>query len=397
MKRPSAPARQSSAATQRGARIFTRRALLKNAAAASAALGALGAGPVIARTAFAATSGELRFMLWSDYLPARFLEGFVKETGIRVRHVTYGSNEELNHRLRATKGRGFDLVGPSTRLAEQWRETRLLVPFDENRIPPGRIQETFLAKARESWTWEGGLHYLPYVWGTEAVAWRTDIYDPKYTALSYGALWSPGVKGRVMGRPHSMLLGLGLYLDAVGKVPSNRMLDAYKDEASMRRVWTQIIEYALERRDWVKLFWNDAETQINGFLKNDIVIGQTWDGPPLRLKKAGEPIDYRAPAEGAIAWVGGLSTPLGARNLDQIYAFLDYLHRPESAALLAEETGYNPVAAGARDFLSEETRRNFEDAYPGAALGNLWWWPSEPAWYARLRQGFADTFVAGRT
>lgn len=396
MQNPFTRSRLSSAATQRGARRFARRTLLKNAsAAAAAALG--GAAPVIARTAFAATSGELRFLLWSDYLPAAFIDGFVKETGIRVRHVSYGANQELMHRLRATKGRGFDLVSPSTRLAGQWRDTRLLIPFDESRAPMDRIEQTFLENTADVWTWDGGLHYLPYLWGTEAVAWRTDFYDPSQAGLSYGALWAPVVKGRVMGRPHSMLLGLGLYLDATGEVPSNRMLDAYKDEDSMRRVWSKIIKYALERRDWIKLFWNDAETQINGFLKNDIIIAQTWDGPLLRLKKAGEPIDYRAPDEGAVAWVGGLSIPLDARNFDQIYAFLDYLHRPENAALLSKETAYNPVTKGARGMLDDETRKNFESAYPGGALNNLWWWPPEPTWYAKLRQGFVDAFVAGRT
>lgn len=379
---------------QRGARRFARRILLKNAAA-SAALAA--AGPVFAPTAFAATSGELRFMLWSDFLPPGFVNGFVRRTGVRVRHVTYGSDEELSHRLTATKGRGFDLAGPSVRLAHQWRETGLLIPFDENRVPFDRIKENFLAEARENWTWDGGLHSVPYLWGTEAVAWRTDVYDPKYTKLSYGALWTPGVKGRAIGRPHSMLLGLGLYLDAAGKVPSDRMRGAYKDEASMRRVWTQITEYALERRSWFKLFWNDAETQINGFRKNGVIIGQTWDGPLLRLKKAGEPVNYRAPAEGAIARTGGLSVPRGARNFDQIYAFLDYLHQPENAALLAEETGYNPVTAGARSFLSAGAQRNFEDAYPGDSLSRLWWRRPEPLWHARAHRDFTDAFVAGRT
>ena len=357
-------------------------------------MGAMAAtGPFIVKNAFA-TGGELRFLLWSDYLPTEFLDGFVKETGIRVRHVTYGSNEELMHRLQATKGRGFDLIGPSTRLAAQWRDTNLLIPFDRERLNLEPIKQTFVQNAVDHWTWEDEIHYLPYVWGTEAIAWRTDQYDPKYQGLSYGTLWSPGVKGRVMGRPHSMLLGVGLYLDAIGEVPSNRMLDAYKDEKSMRRIWSDITAFAVKHREWIKLFWNDAETQINGFQKNDVVIAQTWDGPPLRLKNQGEPIDYRAPDEGAIAWIDGLSIPLDARNFDEIYAFLDYLYRPDTAALLSSETGYNPVVSGAGDLLDEASRRNFEEAYPDDAIAKLWWWQPEPAWYADLRQGFTDAFVA---
>lgn len=392
LKRPNTTQQiSSSALTQQSARRFTRRTLLKNAAA----FGALAAtGPILVRDA-KATGGELRFLLWSDYLPTGFLDGFVKQTGITVRHVTYGSNEELMHRLQATKGRGFDLIGPSTRLAQQWRNTNLLIPFDGDRLPADRIQATFQSNAREHWTWNDELYYVPYVWGTEAIAWRTDQYDAAYADLSYGTLWTPGVKGRVMGRPHSMLLGVGLYLDAIGKVPSNRMLAAYESEDEMRRVWSAITRFALKHRDWIKLFWNDAESQINGFQKNDVVIGQTWDGPPLRLKRQGEPIDYRAPKEGAIAWIDGLSIPLDARNTDEIYAFLDYLYTPENAALLSAETGYNPVAEGATDLLDAESRQAFIEAYPDDALENLWWWQPEPKWYAQLRQGFTDQFIAG--
>src|SRR3546814_3996676 len=43
---------------------------------------------------------------------------------------------------------------------------------------------------------------LPYHWGTEALAWRTDKWEGSYADLSYGDLWTPEMKGKVMGRPH---------------------------------------------------------------------------------------------------------------------------------------------------------------------------------------------------
>ena len=32
------------------------------------------------------------------------------------------------------------------------------------------------------------------------------------------------MKGKIQGRPHSMMLTIGLYLDRTGKLPSNRMV-----------------------------------------------------------------------------------------------------------------------------------------------------------------------------
>jgi spermidine/putrescine transport system substrate-binding protein len=91
----------------------------------------------------------------------------------------------------------------------------------------------------------------------------------------------------------------------------------------------------------------------------------------------------------------GLSIPIGARNIDAIYAFLEVLYTPEIGGLLASETGYNATSLGAEQHLSEQARTNFTDAYPGDALGRLWWWPPEPVWYAAARAEFRDRFVAG--
>src|SRR3546814_3753852 len=131
-----------------------------------------------------------------------------------------------------------------------------------------------------------------------------------------------------MGRAHSMMAGIGLYLDHSGKVPSNRMLDAYKDEENMRRIWGEITNFAVEHKPYLKQFWNDADGQINGFMQNDVVLGQCWDGPPARLKKEGKPVTMAAPDEGAFAWLDGLAMPVGAENIDQIYEFLAYMFEP---------------------------------------------------------------------
>ena len=95
-------------------------------------------------------------------------------------------------------------------------------------------------------------------------------------------------------------------MDASGKLPSNRMLDGYKDEENFKKVWDPILAFAIEHKAWVKQFWDSADNTKSGLMENDVWIGQTWDGPALSLKKEGKPVNYQAPKEGAIAWVDGL-------------------------------------------------------------------------------------------
>lgn len=378
----SIPASRTAAA----ARTFSRRLVLKSAAAGAL----LGTTPFIVRRATARTE-TLRLLMWSDYLPDSFLKWFEADTGIRVLHIPYGSNEELLTKLKATGARGFDLVSPTNDRTGQWQGLDLLQPFDLNRVPVDRLIPKMLDISR-AFSWDGRPYHLPYLWGTEAIAWRDDKLTKQPAELSFGDLWSPEVKGRIMGRPHSMMAGVGRYLEGTGALPP--FAEAYRDEESMRAIWDDILKFVLDRSDWIKLLWNDADGQVNGFAHNGIIIGQTWGGPVFRLQELGLPVRYRAPKEGAFTWLDGLALPKGAANLDAVYAFIEFAYRPENAGLLVNETGYNAVVRRASEHLLPDVKKRFDAAYPKGSVDNLWPWPSTPAWYARLRDGYRDRLIS---
>jgi spermidine/putrescine transport system substrate-binding protein len=373
-------------ATMRAA-YLSRRALLRSAAAA----GAVGlAAPLYSKNALS-SSGELNLLMWSDEFPGEVIPKFETASGIKVNQTPFSQNEEQINKLQATGGEGFDLCQPTRDRAPQFKELGVLAPFDMNKVKnAGNLIPSMLEGSSSVWTWEDGLYHLPHCWGSEAISWRTDMWKGDPAALSFGSLWTDDVKGHVQGRPHSLLLGIGLWQDAEGKIPSNRMLDAFKDEDSFKKIYDQILPLAIERKPWIKQFWDSADNTKSGLLENDVWIGQTWDGPALTLKKEGKPVSYQAPKEGAIAWLDGISMMKAAKNVDQIYAFLEYLQTPEASAAVAEGSGYNPVVTGADALLSEAAKKNFQEAYPGDALKNLWHRPPEPSWFGELRTQYAD-------
>ncbi|WP_174233628.1 extracellular solute-binding protein [Kiloniella sp. EL199] len=369
----------------------SRRKVLKGAAIAGASTLA---APAFIKNALS-SSGELNVMMWSDYLPEEFKEAFKKETGITINHTGIGSNEEIINKLRATRGRGFDVISPTNMRAQQWEPLNLLQPFDMNKVKIDRVNAAMAEVGETDWNFAGkGSHWLPQLWGTEAVAWRTDKWTPEGGVPSYGDLWKDGGENTMMGRPHSMMLGAGLYMETIGELAPGDMKRAYNSEDDMKDVWSKITKFCIDRKANVKKFWNDADGQKNGLMQEDVILGQTWDGPILALKGEGNPVQYQAPKEGALAWVDGLAMPKGAKNIDQIYAFLEFSFRPENGGLTANLTGYNSAVIGADAHLTEQSKKNFAEAYPGDALDNLFAWPAEPTWYAQLRTEFRDKFVA---
>ncbi|APZ52205.1 extracellular solute-binding protein [Salipiger abyssi] len=365
----------------------TRRGFLNSAAAGAF----VAAAPLYVRRANAASS-ELNILSWSAELPDDVLSDFQAETGITVNLTPFSSNEELINKMQATFGEGFDLCMPSFNRAPEFEFLELLAPFDTTRLAMDNYVPSLLDASEELWTWGGELYHVPHVWGSEAIAWRNDQADLSYADMSYGLLWEGDFAGAVQMRPTSGLLGLGLWLDATGKLPSNRMLDAYKDEATMRKIYDELLAYAVAHKERIKQFWDSTDTTRSGFMQNGCTIGQTWDGPALGLAKAGEPVSYMAPQEGALAWIDGFALPKAARNVDEVYAFFDYLLKPEIAGRVASGSSYNSSVKGADAYVPEADKELFRAAYPEDALDKLWRYPASPSWFNTVRNEYAEKF-----
>lgn len=389
MKKLSVVAR-SSHATALAAKSLQRRTFLKG----SAAMGALAvAAPAYVRNAFS-SSGEINILMWSDYLPDGFVSAFTDKTGITINFTGIGSNEEIINKMKATRGRGFDLVSPTNNRSLQWEPLELIQAFDMNRVPIDLVNPAMAKIGETSWNFGGaGVHWLPHIWGTEGIGWRTDLWQPTDGVPSYGDVWSDATAGKTMGRPHSMMLGAGLYMETIGELREGDVWSAYESEEKMRPVWETITAWCTARKDHIKLFWNDADTQKNGLLNEGVIVGQTWDGPPLAMKNAGEAIMYQAPKEGSMAWVDGMAIPVGAENIDQIYAFVEFAFQAEPAGKAIDDHGYNSPVLGADQHASAQYAKNFSEAYPGDSLAKLNPWPAEAQWYADIRTEYQNRFV----
>ncbi len=383
----------------------TRRKVIKGAAAGSAAAAV---GPWIISSEVLAAAGEVNVLMWSEYLTAGFFKAFEENTGIKINFTGIGSNEEIINKMKASKGRGIDICSPTNMRSPQWAELGLLQPWDYGKIANVKnVNPAMLRVGDEEWNFaEKGPHWLPMIWGTEGVAWRTDQWAPPRAngIPSYGDIWQDDVKGKTMMRVHSGMLGAGLYLETIGKLEPGAMKKGYDGEADMRKIWQVVLDFCVANKAQVKLFWNDADSQTNGFLNDGVVVGQTWDGPPISMMNNNDPVQYRAPLEGSLAWVDGMALSHKAADLDAIYEFVNYCFQPEVGGRSIDGGkddlwggkghNYNSAVLGADKFASDGYASVFTSVYPGNSLANLWPWPKEPQWYADVRTEFVNKFQA---
>ncbi len=358
--------------------------------------GAAMLAPILVSNSFASEK-ELNLYSWSDYVSDEMIKDFKAKTGITVNLSTYGSNDEALNKLRASNGKGFDLIMPSVTYGGQWHKYGLLQALDTSRINTKGCEASMWESSKTSGGVSRNKRYIvPFNWGTEAITVNTQKKPGfKTNEVSYGDLWGKGLEAQIVVRAHSAITGAGLYLDRIGKVPSNKMLDTYKSKEQMRKIYSQITDFLIEHKKNVRQFWSNAQETINAFMQNSCVMGQTWDGPAFRMMKETKgKIKYMAPKEGAIAWMDGMAIPTGAKNLSSAYAWINwYYGGGKAGALHSNTTGYNSCAKNATRYLNPETKTLFESVYSGDAIKNLWWYPEDPTWSAAIRNEFKDKFL----
>jgi spermidine/putrescine transport system substrate-binding protein len=381
---------ETSIPTAVAARAWHRRALLH----AGAAAGLVAAGPWIVRDARAA--GTVKVFAWGDYVQAFVEDGIVKAfeaaSGLKVELSTFGSNEEAQNKLKASQGKGFDVLFPSVDTGPIYYASDLLAPIDEKKLKVDQVVPAMWRSSLRLGAAHRGRRYLvPFDWGTEAITWDSQKFpDWAYGKISFGDLFRPEVKAAM--RQKSVLVSLALYLDAAGLVKTDRGMDLVKSEEECRRVFEATTKFAIEHRKSIGAWWNNATEATSAFTDAGCNAGQTWDTTGILLNRDVAPKwRYTMPKEGGLAWMDTVAIPSGAPNPDGAYAFVNHILTPEMGGVFANRTGYNSAAVGADKHLNDKARAAFQMAYPdAAAIENLWWWPAQTDFFAKLRGEYVE-------
>ena len=367
---------------------INRRTVLRGTAATGLAL----AMPAILKAGDAlASSGTVNVFAWGDYVQDNIKDAFEKATGIKVNLSTYGSNDEAENKLRAAGGKGFDVIFPSVDTGPNYYKDDLLGAIDESKFNVDKVIPSIYRASINLGATNRGKRYLsPCDWGTEAITFDSAAMPMDDAEVSFGAMWSKDAQAKATFRQKSGMVGVGLYLDSIGEVKSNRMLDVYKTEEEARRVYAACADFIIAHKANVAAFWNNATEATNAYKQAGATIGQTWDTTGLLLNREDAKYKYRMPKEGGITWMDSMGIPTGAENVEQAYAFINAMLDAEMAGMFSKNTGYNSAVLGAADHAGDEYKAQFNEVYNADNLANLWWWQADQPWTSPLVGEFVD-------
>jgi putrescine transport system substrate-binding protein len=282
---------------------------------------------------------------WSDYVDAKTLDDFSRETGIKVVYDTYDSNEILETRLLAGST-GYDVVVPSATFLSRQIKAGVYQPLDMSKLPNAKnIWRDIAAKLAH---YDPGNRYaIDYMWYTTGVAYNVEKVKEKLGDKAITS-WDQIL------RPDNLkkLSSCGVYmLDSAEDMFAIALNYLKLDPNSKRPEDLRRADMLLTTlRPYVKKF--HSSEYINALANGDICVAIGWSGDAFQARNRareannGVEIAFAIPREGTLISLDALAIPKDAPHPDEAYALIDYLLRPEVAARNTNATHFaNGVAA----------------------------------------------------
>jgi spermidine/putrescine transport system substrate-binding protein len=313
-----------------------------------------------------ATAETLRLITWSGYTPKVLLDKFEKETGIKVM-PTHSSNEEMIAKLRATRGAGFDLAQPSQdRISSVQEKYKIYQPIDLSKVKTDQIIPSMLEAVKKNTMVDGKAHAVPHCWGSSGL-----VVNRKYapTVSDYSDLLNAFYAGRVSYRlKRPTLIALAF---AMGENPFAKYSDAEAYKALMEKVGQAMIA----AKPFVKNYWANGDALLQSMRSGEVHVAMAWDKGGWKLHDENPNIDFFPPRSGALGWIDTFAIPAKSKNVEGAYKWINFMLRPENAAVFTNLDTTANASKGANRFLEPAIRSNFERSFPLEAIVNIKWYP----------------------
>jgi putrescine transport system substrate-binding protein len=281
---------------------------------------------------------------WSDYMEPSVIEGFTKETGIKVKYDTFDANETLETKLLAGKS-GYDIVVPTAYFLERQIKAGVFQKLDKSKLK--NIGNVWPEIAQRLATYDPGNQFaVNYMWGTTGIGYNVKkarevlgISGPVGDAMaSWDIVFKPEQLARFKGCGVHMLDSADDVIPAALhylKLDPNTKQQADLDKAA---------ELLIKIRPNVTKF--HSSEYLNALASGEICLVLGWSGDVKQAQKraveakAGIEVGYAIPKGGAQMFFDNFAVPKDAKNVNEAHAFIDYMLRPEVAAKNSNFLGY---------------------------------------------------------
>lgn len=282
-----------------------------------------------------AITGSFSFGNWPLYIDSRKVNGvqthpsldrFQQESGISVTYrevIEDYASFFAKIRLLLSNGQAtpWDLIVMGY---PKWIPLMIsndyLIPLDHERLP------SFAKYAAPKYvdpTYDPGNRYtIPYMSGITGIG-----YDPELTGreiTSVMDLFDPAFRGKVgmfgdtEDLPNLTLLGMGV-----------------EPSSSTPADWNAAAQLLTRQRDDGIVRQYYGQSYVRALTTGDVALTMAWSADILQLQLSGSPnLRFVVPDEGGLLWTDSLCLPILSTSPLDALTFMDFVYRPEVAAMI---------------------------------------------------------------
>jgi spermidine/putrescine transport system substrate-binding protein len=196
-------------------------------------------------------------------------------------------------------------------------------------------------------------------------------YAPE--ASDYKDLLNPAYNGRVSYRlKRPTLIGIAFSMQQDPFV-------LYANPTSYKKLMERVGEKLIEGKGLVKNYYTNGDALLQSMRSEEVFVAMAWDNGGWKMHAENPDIDFVAPKSGALGWIDTFAIPAKAKNVDAAYQWINFMMKPENAAVFTNKEKYGTASAGAIDYYDAEVKANFQRSFSKSDIDNIKWYPPVPA------------------
>ncbi|MGX7349581.1 ABC transporter substrate-binding protein [Dolosicoccus paucivorans] len=286
---------------------------------------------------------------WGDYIDPDLITQFEEETGYQIEYETFDSNEAMLAKIEQV-GTSFDLAVPSDYMIELMIQKEMLLPLDHKKIQGmEHLDKRFLDLPFDP----NNRYSIPYFWGTLGILANEQLVDVSQLT-SWQDLWKEEFKDNLLLYDGAREV-LGFALQAKRRSLNDRNIAHLKEARD--DIWRLLPNVRGFVADEIKMY----------MVQEEAALAVTFSGEASAAMEESDYLVYIIPQEGSNIWFDNLVIPKTARNLEGVYAFINFMLRPEVAAQNSEYIGYSTPNKEALNYIDPELLNN-PAFYPDEAV-----------------------------
>jgi spermidine/putrescine-binding protein len=273
---------------------------------------------------------------WSGMFDSATIAQFEDKTGIKVNFSYYESNEELLAKLRATKGKGYDLIMPSDYTVNILSQEKLLKKLDRAKMAFFK----YINPALLGHYYDPANDYsVPFEWSIFGIGIDKDFFGHCQPKPTWGLLFDHAYRTSKVVMVNDPLVAIpiaALYLFGSFNHLNTSHLQVIKELLIKQRPYVEA--YTDFRADYYLITKNCPVAA-----GSSSYIGRSMNQYPH--------INFIIPDEGTLITIESCVIPTSSTKEDLVYHFMDFIFSPEIVAYNFRKFGYFPTTTDVLDYL----------------------------------------------